>query len=129
MEQKGNGWVIALVIITAVVVGDGVYWWQQSKVQKELFGVTIDTTEITTADKKEPKEPLSYSTSGVPVSVYKEIAPFDYTAEITTADKKELFQLQQLGLPLGFRSKAVWWENYLISNYANNYEKNKKLAS
>jgi len=37
--------------------------------------------------------------------------------------------LQQLGLPLEFGFKAIWWENYLISNYANNYEKNKKLAS
>ncbi|MFA7117946.1 MAG: non-canonical purine NTP pyrophosphatase, partial [Sphaerochaetaceae bacterium] len=42
---------------------------------------------------------------------------------------KILFQLQQLGLPLGFRSKAVWWQNYLISNYADQYGKVKKLAS
>ena len=40
-----------------------------------------------------------------------------------------VFQLQQLGLPLGFRSKAVWWQNYLISNYADQYGKVKKLAS
>jgi len=89
MEQKSNMWVIALVIITAVVVGGGVYWWQQNKVQKEVFGVTVDTVETTTADKKEPKEPLSYSTSSVSASVSQEITSLDYTAEITTADKKE----------------------------------------
>jgi len=41
---------------------------------------------------------------------------------------KIMFQLQQLGLPLGFRSKAVWWQNYLISNYAKPYEPSKKSS-
>ena len=75
MERKSNVWAITLaVIITAVVVGGGVYWWQQSKVAQE--GVTTDTA----ADKEEPKEPLSYSTNGVPVSVSKETTSFPYSA-------------------------------------------------
>lgn len=37
-----------------------------------------------------------------------------------------MFQLQQLGLPLGFRSKAIWWQNYLVSNFNHQYGKNKK---
>lgn len=83
MEQKGNGWPIALaIIITAVVVGSGAYWWQQSKVvQKEVTETTTDTTATTTADKEEPKEPLTYSTSGVSASVSKETASFGYTAD------------------------------------------------
>ena len=81
MEQKSNVWAIALaIIITAVVVGGGVYWWQQSKVvQKEVTTVTTDTT--TTANKEEPKEPLTYSTSGVSASVSKETKSFGYTAD------------------------------------------------
>jgi hypothetical protein len=65
MESKSNVWTIALtIIITAAVVGGGMYWWQQSK-----------------ADKEEPKEPLTYSTSGVSSSVSKETESFGYTAD------------------------------------------------
>jgi len=83
MEQKSNVWAIALaIIITAVVVGGGVYWRQQSKVvQEEPSTVTTDTTKTTTADKEEPEEPLTYSTSGVSASVSKETEPFGYTAD------------------------------------------------
>jgi hypothetical protein len=35
-----------------------------------------------------------------------------------------MFQLQQLGLPLGFRSHVIWWENYLRNNFSQ-YESNK----
>src|SRR3989339_809170 len=45
-----------------------------------------------------------------------------------------LLQLQQLGLPFGFRSRVIWWEDYLNNNFhqyakkkhsgnANRYEK------
>jgi len=27
-----------------------------------------------------------------------------------------MLQLQQLGLPLGFRSDVIWWRDYLNSN-------------
>jgi hypothetical protein len=36
-----------------------------------------------------------------------------------------MFQLQQLGLPFGFRTQVVWWEDYLINNFHQLYE-NKK---
>jgi len=29
-----------------------------------------------------------------------------------------LFQLQQLGLPSGFRSHVIWWEKYLTINFS-----------
>jgi len=38
--------------------------------------------------------------------------------------KDFMLQLQQLGLPLGFRSHVVWWEDYLINNFHQLYEKN-----
>lgn len=61
MEQgKSNvGAVVLAIIITAVVVGGGVYFWQQNV---------------------EPAEPLSYSTSGVSAFVSKGTEPFGYTA-------------------------------------------------
>jgi len=31
-----------------------------------------------------------------------------------------MLQLQQLGLPLGFRSHVVWWEDYLINGRVAN---------
>ncbi len=79
MEQKNNVWIIALtIIVTTVVVGGGVYLWQQNKVvQKVVIEVATDTA----ANKGEPKEPLTYSTSGVSVSVSKETAPFGFTAD------------------------------------------------
>ena len=36
-----------------------------------------------------------------------------------------MLQLQQLGLPFGFRSHVVWWEDYLINNFHKLYDKNK----
>lgn len=83
MESKSNAWAIALsIIITAVIVGGGVYWSQQSKVvQKEVVNVTTNTTESTTADKEEPEEPLTYSTNGVTASVSKETKPFGYITD------------------------------------------------
>ena len=68
------------IIITAVVVGGGVYWWQQSKVIQEEI-VTTDATKTTTTNKEAPKEPLTYSTSGISASTSKETAPFSYTAD------------------------------------------------
>jgi len=37
-----------------------------------------------------------------------------------------MLKLQQLGLPLGFRSRVVWWEEYLNNNFHHNEEKDKK---
>jgi hypothetical protein len=34
-----------------------------------------------------------------------------------------LLQLQQLGLPFGFRSRVIWWEDYLNNNFHQPYEK------
>jgi len=34
----------------------------------------------------------------------------------------KLLQLQQLGLPFGFRSKVVWWNDYLKNHYHKIYE-------
>jgi hypothetical protein len=34
-----------------------------------------------------------------------------------------MFQLQQLGLHFGFRSNIIWWQDYLINNYHQLYEK------
>jgi hypothetical protein len=78
MEQgKSNvGAVVLAIIITAIVVGGGVYLWQKNQLKQE-----ITTPAVTTPAKEEPTEPLSYSTSGVSASVSKETAPFDYTAE------------------------------------------------
>ncbi|KKQ61160.1 MAG: hypothetical protein US83_C0008G0001, partial [Candidatus Falkowbacteria bacterium GW2011_GWC2_38_22] len=28
-----------------------------------------------------------------------------------------MLQLQQLGLPFGFRSRVIWWEDYLNNNF------------
>ena len=42
-----------------------------------------------------------------------------------TLTGQRLLQLQQLGLPLGFRSRAEWWQNYLISNFNQSYAKKK----
>jgi len=47
--------------------------------------------------------------------------------ETTTLDII-MFQLQQLGLPFGFRSKAIWWQNYFISNLNHQYGKNTKSS-
>ena len=109
MEQRSNTWAIALtIIIIAVVVGGGVYWWQQSKVaQEEPSVVTTDTTETTTADKEEPKEPLTYSTSGVSVSVSKETAPFGYTAD----------QLVSMAQECG-NEQTVSYFNNLVSKFS-----------
>ena len=35
-----------------------------------------------------------------------------------------MLQLQQLGLPFGFRSRVVWWEDYLNNNF-HQYAKKK----
>jgi len=35
-----------------------------------------------------------------------------------------MLQLQQLGLPSGFRSKVYWWQDYLINNF-HQYAKKK----
>jgi len=34
-----------------------------------------------------------------------------------------MLQLQQLGLPSGFRSHVLWWEDYLNNNFYQIYEK------
>ena len=36
-----------------------------------------------------------------------------------------MLQLQQLGLPFGFRSHVIWWEDYLINNFHQLYDQNK----
>ena len=34
-----------------------------------------------------------------------------------------MLQLQQLGLPLGFRSNVLWWNDYLSNHYHKTHEK------
>jgi len=36
-----------------------------------------------------------------------------------------MLQLQQLGLPFGFRSRVIWWEDYLNNNFHKLYDQNK----
>lgn len=81
MEQgKSNVGAVALaIIITAIVVGGGVYLWQKNQTVQPKEEIT--TPVVTTPTKEEPIEPLSYSTSGVSASVSKKTASFDYTAE------------------------------------------------
>ncbi|HUT22039.1 MAG TPA: hypothetical protein VMX18_01365 [Candidatus Bipolaricaulota bacterium] len=109
MESKSNVWAIALaIIITAVVVGGGIYWWQQDKVVQETPStVTTDTTDTTTADKEEPKEPLTYSTSGVSASVSKTTAPFGYTSD----------QLVSMAEECGNSQTASYFSN-LVSQFS-----------
>lgn len=99
MEQgKSNVVAIVLaVIITAIVVGGGVYWWQQSKI--------VQTN--TTADKGELKEPLTYSTSGVSVSVSKETASFPYSA----------YQLVSMAEECGNNQTSTYFSN-LVSKFS-----------
>lgn len=80
MEQsKSNVGVMALaIIITAVVVGGGVYLWQKNQTTQPKEQAK---TPITTPTNVEPTEPLSYSINGASVSVAKKTAPFDYTAK------------------------------------------------
>jgi len=35
-----------------------------------------------------------------------------------------MLQLQQLGLHFGFRSRVLWWEDYLNNNFHQTYDKN-----
>lgn len=81
MEQgKSNVGTVALaIIITAIVVGGGVYLWQKNQTAQPKQEVT--TPAVTTPTKEEPTEPLSYSTNGVSATVSKKTASFDYTAE------------------------------------------------
>lgn len=81
MEQgKSNvGTIVLAIIITAIVVGGGVYLWQKNQiVQPNEKSVTPVATTPTKVPPKE--EPLSYSTDGVSVSVSKKIAPSGYTS-------------------------------------------------
>lgn len=76
--------VVALaIIITAIVVGGGVYMWQKSQVVQPTAQKVIEPVVTKTPAKEEPvkSEPLSYSMTGVAASVSKTTAPFDYTAE------------------------------------------------
>ncbi|MDO8657661.1 MAG: hypothetical protein Q7K55_02895 [Candidatus Levybacteria bacterium] len=68
------------IIITAIIVGGGVYIWQHNKVA-QLQQAVEESVTTKTADKEEPAEPLSYSTTGINVSVSKKTAPFDYTTD------------------------------------------------
>lgn len=79
MIQKSNVQaIIVSVIITAIVVGGGMYLWQQSKaVQPETRQVAVGTVETA---KENSQEPLSYSTDGIAFEVSKQTAPFGYDA-------------------------------------------------
>ena len=43
-----------------------------------------------------------------------------WSIDLPASDRQQiehiLLQLQQLGLPLGFRSDVIWWRDYLNSN-------------
>jgi hypothetical protein len=77
-EKSNSGVVIIAIVITAVIVGVGVYLWQKNHVTSPTQEVA--TPAATTSAKEEPAEPLSYSTTGVSASVSKSMAPFNYTA-------------------------------------------------
>lgn len=82
---KSNvGAIIITVIVTAALVGGGVYMWQRNQAEQPApAAINQEATNppITTPTKTEPTEPLSYSTTGVAATVAKKTAPFDYTAD------------------------------------------------
>ncbi|MEK7528922.1 MAG: hypothetical protein AAB592_04085 [Patescibacteria group bacterium] len=83
MEQgKSNvGAVVLAIIITAVVVGGGIYLWQKNQVSQPTGNEVTQPAVTTPVVKEEPTEPLSYSTSGVSATVSKKTVSFDYTAD------------------------------------------------
>lgn len=74
MQSQASKIVIAIVV-TGLVVGTGVYFWQNNQ-----SGQSAQTVVEKPVQKEEPK-PLTYSTSGVPVAVSIENMVFGYTAE------------------------------------------------
>ena len=76
--------VVALaIIITAIVVGSGVYMWQKSQIVQPTAQKATEPVVTKTPAKEEPvkSEPLSYSMTGVSASVSKTTASFGYTAD------------------------------------------------
>lgn len=99
--QQGKSSLLAIfitIIITAVVVGGGVYLWQKNQI------VPLNPK---TAVKENLPEPLSYSTTGVSVSVSKNTAPFDYTAE----------QLKSMADECGSKYNADYF-NQLVTKFS-----------
>lgn len=95
--------------ITAILVGGGVYVWQQNKLIQTVptdATETIDTTETTTSLEQEPTEPLFYSTSDIPVSVSKEVELFDYTTD----------QLVSMAQECGNEQSTSYFDN-LVSQF------------
>jgi hypothetical protein len=82
--------IVPTIIITAIVVGGGVYMLQKNQVTQpvqEIAKQEVANPEVTkpvvteTPTTVTPTEPLSYSMTGVTATVSKSTAPFDYTAE------------------------------------------------
>ncbi len=94
MDQPKNNKcsIILAILITAIVVGFGVYFWQNreherfddrdlgqlKQPQKEL---TESNTPPVAQASKDQNEPISFSTTGIPVQVSKTTKTFDLTAE------------------------------------------------
>lgn len=75
--------VVLAIIITAIIVGSGVYMWQKNQVVQSTAQKVTEPVVTKTPAKEEPakSEPLSYSMTGVSASVSKNTAPFGYTAD------------------------------------------------
>lgn len=67
--------IVLVIIITSVVVGGGVYMWQENQVNQ----ITPTTEEVIAPEVA--TDPLSYSITGVSATVSKKTTQFDYTAE------------------------------------------------
>ena len=76
MEKEKNiiQIIVSVLVITAVVVGGGIYMWQSNQ-----------------------NEPLSYLIANAPVSVSKEMIPFDFTADQLKSAAEECGAKQEVG--------------------------------
>lgn len=93
------------ILITAIVVGGGVYFWQNYQAPSDSEPVAADVPEDV-ADVA--VEPLLYSTEGVDVQFSKEEGTFDYTVE----------QLESLAAECGTVHEVGYLET-LVKAYEN----------
>ena len=81
-QEKYSTMMITLaILITTIIVGGGVYLWQKNQVNQPITEEVTQQAVVTPVVKEEPTEPLSYSTTGVSVTLSKKTATFDYTAK------------------------------------------------
>ncbi|NCO04883.1 MAG: hypothetical protein GW939_01905 [Candidatus Magasanikbacteria bacterium] len=90
MEYKTNPWTVVLaVLITTVIVGGGVYYWQTQNSTKVLPVEEI-TTQPTTSDTKETFHVYDWETQGMTFNYpdgYNVLERSDGNVYITTATK------------------------------------------